>query len=78
MTRTRLIIALVLLGAVVFALQAGEYNTFHWLSLKKREQREREAVAALQREVDSLARVRKLVETDAATQERLARELVDG
>lgn len=75
MKRARLLIALLILGAILFAFQAGEYNTFHWLTLRKREQGEREAVAALQREVDSLQRVRKLVETDFATQERLAREL---
>ena len=75
MTRTRwLIVGLVLL-AIVFALQAGEYNTFHWLSLRSREKAERAAVLALQREVDSLTRVRKLVETDPVTQERIAREL---
>jgi cell division protein FtsB len=75
MTRTRwLIVGLVLL-AIVFALQAGEYNTFHWLSLRSREKAEQAAVAALRREVDSLTRVKKLVETDPATQERIAREL---
>ena len=75
MTRTRWLIAVLVLLAIVFALQAGEYNTFHWLSLKSREKVEQAAVAALQREVDSLTRVKKLVETDPATQERMAREL---
>ena len=75
MNRTRWIIVVLVLLAIVFALQAGEYNTFHWLSLKSREKAERAAVAALQREVDSLTRVKKLVETDPATQERIAREL---
>jgi cell division protein FtsB len=75
MNRTRWIIVLLLLGAVVFALQAGEYNTFHWLGLKSREKEERAAIESLQREVDSLTRVKKLVETDPVTQERIAREL---
>ncbi len=75
MTRRGWIMLLVVLGAIFFALQAGEYNTFHWLSLRSRETTERAAVEALQREVDSLARVKKLVETDPVTQERIAREL---
>ena len=75
MRRSRWIVVVLVLGAIVFALQAGEYNTFHWLSLRGREQVERAAVAGLQREVDSLTRVKKLVETDPATQERIAREL---
>lgn len=75
MTRTRWLIVLLVLGAVVFAVQAGEYTTFHWLSLRGREKAEQAAVEALQREVDSLTRVKKLVETDPVTQERIAREL---
>jgi cell division protein FtsB len=74
-TRARWLIVVLVLGAIVFALQAGEYNTFHWLTLRSREKAERAAVAALQREVDSLTRVKKLVETDPVTQERIAREL---
>ena len=75
MKRSRWLVVMLVLGAIVFALQAGEYNTFHWWSLRGREKAEREAVAALQREVDSLTGVKKLVETDPATQERMAREL---
>ncbi len=75
MTRGRWIIVVIVLLAIVFALQAGEYNTFHWLTLRSRENSERAAVEALQREVDSLTRVKKLVETDPVTQERIAREL---
>jgi cell division protein FtsB len=74
-TRGRWLIVLLVLGALVFALQAGEYNTVHWLTLRRREKAERDTVAALQREVDSLTRVKQLVETDPATQERIAREL---
>ncbi len=73
--RARWIIVVLVLGAIVFALQAGEYNVFHWLTLRGREDRERQAVAELEREVDSLTRVKMLVETDPMTQERLAREL---
>jgi len=75
MNRVRWIVLLVVLGVVFFALQGGEYNTFHWLSLRSREKAERAAVEALQHEVDSLTRVKKAVETDPVTQERMAREL---
>jgi cell division protein FtsB len=61
-------------AALVFALQAGEYSTPQWLSMRAREKEVRASVAALTREVDSLARFKKLVETDPATQERIARE----
>jgi len=61
-------------AALMFALQAGEYSTPQWLGMRAREKEVRAEVAALTREVDSLARFRKLVETDPATQERIARE----
>jgi cell division protein FtsB len=61
-------------AALVFALQAGEYSTPQWLTMRTREKEVRAEVAALMREVDSLARFRKLVETDPVTQERIARE----
>ena len=63
------------LGALIFAAQAGEYSALQWLELRRKEKAERAAVAALTREVDSLNRIRKLVETDPAWQERIAREL---
>jgi len=73
-TRARWV--LVVVGAALFfALQGGEYNTMEWLELRKREREERARIVVLGREVDSLTRLRKLVETDPATQERYAREL---
>ena len=45
-----------------------------WLELRRKERAEREAVDSLSREVDSLTRIRKLVETDPGWQERIARE----
>jgi cell division protein FtsB len=62
------------LAAVFFVVQGGEYSTPQWLSLRTKERAARAEVAALTREVDSLARVKKLVETDKDTQERVARE----
>ena len=68
-----LILALVT-GVVFFAIQAGEYSTPQWLELRRKEKAEREQVDSLTREVDSLARIRRLVENDPAWQERIARE----
>jgi cell division protein FtsB len=62
-------------AALVFAVQGGEYSTPQWLELRAKERAERERIAELIREVDSLKRLKKLVETDPATQERYAREL---
>ena len=64
----------VLLAALVFALQGGEYSTGQWLELRRRERAVQTEVDSLGREVDSLARLRRLVETDPAWQERIARE----
>ena len=61
-------------AAVIFGLQAGEYSTWAWLALRRDEQQEGERIRELRREIDSLARYAKLVETDAETQERIARE----
>jgi cell division protein FtsB len=68
--------ALVVVGlALYFAVQGGEYSTLQWLDLRERERAEAELISTLTREVDSLTRVRKLVETDPFMQERVAREL---
>ena len=61
-------------GAILFAWQAGEYSTLQWLELRDKERAEQLAVDSLTREVDSLTRIRKLVETDPGWQERIARE----
>jgi cell division protein FtsB len=74
MTKQRWLIVLVVLGALLFALQAGEYSTLQWLELRRKEQLVHSEVDSLTREVDSLARLRRLVETDPAWQERIARE----
>jgi hypothetical protein len=72
-TATRLLALLFLLAAAYFALQGGEYSTLQWRELKRSEQPEHAAVQALAREVDSLRRVKRMVLTDPATQERVAR-----
>jgi cell division protein FtsB len=73
-TRRRWVILGVVLLVLLFALQAGEYSTAQWLELRRKERDEGAQVEELRREVDSLARIRRLVETDPAWQERIARE----
>jgi cell division protein FtsB len=73
-TRKRLVILAVVALGLLFALQGGEYSTPQWLTMRAREKQVRARVAELTREVDSLSRFKKLVETDPITQERIARE----
>ena len=60
--------------AVFFALQGGEYSTKDLFVLHTRKQRLTHEVDSLQRQVDSLSRFLRLVKSDSATQERIARE----
>ncbi len=66
--------ALIVVVALVFAVQGGEYSTVAWLKLRGEERAEVARVAELQRTVDSLLAYAKKVETDPETQERIARE----
>ena len=74
MTLPRLIGGLVLAGGLVFAVMGGEYSTFDWWTMHKDIEAERQAIARLRVEVDSLTIWAVAVETDSATQERVARE----
>ncbi len=70
----RIVFLLVLLGGLFFAIQGGEYST---MDLWRQRARKRSIIAqtdTLTRVVDSLKKVAKAVETDPATQERIARE----
>jgi cell division protein FtsB len=73
-TLRRWLIAALVVAALVFALQGGEYSTPQWLGLRSRLAAESVKVAALAAEVDSLRRVLDQAEHDPATQERIARE----
>ena len=74
MTRRRALSLFVVLGLVAFALLAGEYSTFDWLTLRRQVRAEQAAVQELEAEVDSLERVLREFETNPAEQERVARE----
>jgi cell division protein FtsB len=60
---------------IAFAVEGGEYGSSDLRSLRRQAGRERGRIDTLQREVDSLGRLLRLLNTDSATQERAAREL---
>lgn len=70
----RLVWLAVILGAVLFALQGGEYSTRDLFRQRSRTRQMRAAVDSLQHEVDSLRRALHAIQTDPAVQERIARE----
>ncbi|HSE27166.1 MAG TPA: septum formation initiator family protein [Gemmatimonadales bacterium] len=72
-TIRRVIVAIILL-ALLFGVEGGEYGTRDWLALRTQARQERELVAELTGDVDSLAVVLRRLERDPATQEKVARE----
>jgi cell division protein FtsB len=70
----RLVLGLVVLGAVVFAVQGGEYGTSDLVRQRTKRERLQARVDSLTRVVDSLERRKRAIRTDAAMQERIARE----
>ena len=60
--------------ALYFAVQGGEYSTRDLYVLNRRTATLTREVDSLQRQVDSLGRFLKLVKSDSATMERIARE----
>ena len=59
---------------VLLAVFGGEYSTIAWLTLRGQLADGRDSVATLRAGLDSLARLARALETDPATQERVARE----
>ena len=62
------------LGAAAFAVQGGEYGTTDLLAQRERTRAVLASIDSLGRQVDSLRALRQRLETDAALQERIARE----
>ena len=60
--------------AIVYAVQGGEWGTDDLLAQRARAARLRAEIGSLKQDVDSLDRVKKSILTDAAVQERIARE----
>ena len=74
MSRKQIAALLVIAGGSGFGAMGGEYSTLDWWTLRRQVDDENAAVARLRIEVDSLGQVAKALETDSATEERVARE----
>ncbi len=70
----KVVFALVIASALLFAFQGGEYSTMDLWRQRQRKVRLQAVTDSLARELDSLRQVVKAVQTDRATQERIARE----
>jgi cell division protein FtsB len=70
----KIVAGAVVLAAIFFAVQGGEYATTDLFRQRAKKARLTAEIDALQREVDSLARVKRSIQTDPAVQERIARE----
>jgi cell division protein FtsB len=68
------VIAIVALGIAYFAIQGGEYGTTDLLRQSRRMTAVQHDVDSLQRQVDSLSRWKRAIESDPRVQERMARE----
>jgi len=70
----RILFWCVVIAAVVFAVQGGEWGTSDLLAQLARAARLRAQIDTLKRDVDSLARVKKAILAAPVVQERIARE----
>jgi cell division protein FtsB len=73
-TLKRILAFVVIVAAVAFAVQGGEFGTTDLLRQKQRRARLVATIDSLQRAVDSLKLYKRRLQTDAALQERIARE----
>ena len=70
----QLLLGLVLAGILYFAVQGGEYGTVALVKQRFEKGAAKRAIESLQRQVDSLSKVRVGLQSDPAVQEKLARE----
>jgi cell division protein FtsB len=73
-TRSRIAGVVGGIGLITLAAWGGEYSSADWITIRRQLAEERAKVAALQIEIDSLARLAHDLETNPAVQERVARE----
>jgi cell division protein FtsB len=64
----------ILVAIAAFAIEGGEYGTADLFSQRAREKRLVRQIDSLRKQVDSLTRYKRALQTDAALQERIARE----
>jgi len=70
----RIALWLVIIAALVFAIQGGEYSTLDLWKQRQLKKQLTQVTDSLAKHVDSLKREARLLKTDPATQERVARE----
>src|SRR5471032_3367536 len=70
----QLLLAALALAAIIFAVQGGEYGTRDLLRQRARRKTLLASIDTLEHAVDSLKAYKARLETDAALQERIARE----
>ncbi len=70
----RLFAGLLVVGGIAFGAFGGEYSTLNWWQLKRQVREQENAIVALRVEIDSLEVWATALETDSATQEKVARE----
>jgi cell division protein FtsB len=70
----RWVAAGIAVAAVVFAVEAGEYSTGDYFTLRHEVRAQEQEVARLRVVVDSLNKVAVALETDPRVQEKVARE----
>ncbi len=61
-------------GALIFAVECGEYSTWDYLVLRRRAADEADSLRALRHRIDSLRTAAEAIRTDPRVQERVARE----
>ena len=69
-----LLFRIAIVFAIYFALQGGEYSTYDLFRQRQRERMLLQMVDSLEHDVDSLKTLKRLLDSDPATQERIARE----
>jgi cell division protein FtsB len=70
----RILFWCVLVAAIAFAVQGGEWGTSDLVTQRSKLGRLSAEIDTLKHEVDSLSRVKKSILTDPVVQERIARE----
>jgi Septum formation initiator. len=70
----RAVVGAIGLGAIVFAIQGGEYGTGDLFRQRARKANLLARIDSVQHQVDSLERVKRAIQTSPAVQERIARE----
>lgn len=71
----RVVAVVVISGALVFAVEGGEFSTIDLMRQRQTRARLDRSIDSLQHVVDSLQKYENRLEHDPATQERIAREV---